>query len=232
MIAESTLTECRELAIEIAPELSQRPLYIVDARRFDGLPTLSGCLGWAQPGHFPDFEQRERIPGWDGPGPIIALDGDAIQDEYGPRYREGALQVMTHELAHVLPVSAVNMATVADGIHDTPQMRFAIRQHIEDKLSTPSPEPGSVGDHHGMAFVRRCCHLWARAKFAGVSVPINGIFGPDCAVRATAHAVTELVTEFDQMRSMTFAQIEATTPPTDFQAFWTESLDFYNKYFS
>lgn len=235
MLDPSLLSHCENVAHTVAPELRDRPLYIVDGSTLTDLAIghhHHDCMGWAHSGIVTNYALRERIGvAWQGPGPIISLLPDAIQSEWGADFRDGVLNTLLHELAHVLPPSPdIPQDDFAD-VFDVPTIREWQRKKWTEAQARPDPTPGAADDPHGSQFIRIVTHLWARSTLAGWNISSCNLYGGDCwYLSQPPHFVAALLKEICEMRNAPFAEIIATDPPADFLALWRGGLDlFYNR---
>jgi len=172
---------------------------------------------------------RERIgQGWQGPGPVVCLLPQDIEAEWGPEhFRDGVLNTLLHELGHVLPPAKIPQDDFAD-LFDVPALREWQRQKWAEADARPAPVPGTADDPHDWQFIRRVCHLWARAKRAGWDIPSIGLFGGSLwFVCQPAHWITALFRELVDMQDATFAQIQNSPPPDEFMQMWEGALQFH-----
>lgn len=237
MIDTALLRDCRELATDVAPELSSHPLYIVDASIFSHLPPLhgGGCVfGWAIRGNgYCDFNIRAAIgESWQGNGNVIALCGDAIQEAAvnADAFRGCVLNVLLHELAHLLPARYIPLDDCAS-LFDCDEIRqYQLAKRAEAE-ALPELPIDSKDNPHNSAFVRRCVHLWSRSSLAGWSIPSCNLFGGDLFFTSqTPHYLTALFPELVAMRSANFTTIEDNEPTAEFVEMWQGDLANYLKY--
>ena len=222
MIDSGLLAECKTLAFNVAPELTERPLYVCDSDIFTGLPTSRDCLGWAngmQSATSPLI--KNCIQEWSEVGPVIALDGNAIRSEYGDEdFRDGVRATVVHEAAHLLPGSSEIFSDDLESM-DPSCLHSWQRSKMHEYRSRPDASHAADHDHR---FVRRALHCWYRAVAGGWSVPIYRLFGGDCPIYTQPpHFAVELLREMIEMREATFAEIEAVKPPVGFAELWTQS---------
>ncbi|MBN2577643.1 MAG: hypothetical protein JXB10_01450 [Pirellulales bacterium] len=234
MLDAALLSHTKNLVFTVAPELRRDPLYIVDAATFDGLPSgHRDCLGWASGGIVTDYDFRERIGAdWIKPGRIICLMQDAIVEEWGREgFRDGALNTVLHEAAHLLPVVDLPKDDCAD-LFDTPKIREWQRSKRVEAESLPEPGPGSPGNNHGSQFVRIATHLWARATLAGWNIPSSGLYGGACwFVSQPPHFVVALLSEIFGKRDAPFSEIVSSPTPKAFDELWQGCLNlYYNRF--
>ena len=194
---QEILDECRALALSIAPELGDGPLYLIGDEA-GGAATNNGCgvLGWAQPRTSP--ATRELLGDrWNGDGPLISLDLRAIGATSQPgQFKRCAQAVLVHEVAHVVPR--------VDRADDLPDLRIDWdRKILRHQLSEASP---GFGDDpmHDDGFVRRAVHCWARASLCGFAVPVESLLPWPAVVQ---HYLGPLIKECVDMRDATFAEI-------------------------
>jgi len=234
MIDSGLLSECRELAFVIAPELKKSPLYVVDGSIFDGLPTPPGdCLGWAHDGSYVDYNIRGRLgESWTTPGPIISLNRHAIQGEYGEQFRDGVLAIFLHELGHVLPPSPHIPKDDRAALFDCQPIRQHQYAKAAEAVALPAPPAGSPDDSHDVRFLRRVCHLYFRAVSCGWTIPMDtNLFGGSCWFCSwPIHYLFKLLPEVIQHRQATFLEIESVPAPAGFIHLWENNLAFYQSF--
>ncbi len=227
MIDADLITECRRLALSTAPELSSRPLYVVDAEVFDGLTIKRDCLAWAMQNTL-DFELTDRIPGWDQPGPVVALFGGAIFEAYGPEhFRAGTLATMLHETGHLLPIPSVTWQDRPPEF-DTAEIRSLLSRKTAEATAAPEPEDLSPDAHHGQRFIRTVTHLYARSRLAGYDLPHQDLFGGTLFLPQLPHFLAALLPEIVSMLDAPFDEILDQAPPAEFSELWTASVDNHN----
>jgi hypothetical protein len=212
----------REIAVQLAPELRARPFYVESTRLFEGLPTPSGhCLGWAFDKAITEWQYADRLgERYQGPGPIIALDGGRILEASQPGQFERVLtNVLIHETGHILPPRPPRV-----DLPRSPELEKFQRDVMATRLKLPAPEFGAPGDSHGADFARRCCHLLYRACAAGIDVPAFHLFGTDRHFGAVEEYLTLLLPECIKMAGSTFSEIESTDPPAGFTELWNANL--------
>ena len=223
MIDAGLLAESKTLANTSAPELGERRLYVCDSVIFGDLPEVhSGCLGWANRMNSATSPLlKDRIPEWSAPGPVIALDGDAIRSEYGDDFRDGVLATVVHEVAHLVPASD---EIFSGDVLESMDPSF-VQSWQMAKLSEYSDRPdASHAADHDLQFARRVLHCWFRATAAGWTIPIYRLFGPDCPVfLQPPHFLAALMGELTSMQTSPFVEIEAREPPAGFTELWTHS---------
>jgi hypothetical protein len=215
------LARCRELAFRVAPELRERPLYVIDgATSLAAGLSMAGCAGWAQ-GSWMPLPLRDVLGDvYRGAGPIIALDVEVIAAAAeGDDPERCTSAVMVHELAHILPRADVpepndsGFQRLADDVFAKMSNQWFERPDVED-----------LDAMHDLAFIRRACHLTWRAVEAGYDVDIRdvhrqfglcmrlfyGLFTPEAAL----------------MAGWSFGQIMATPPPAAAVERWEEDQAF------
>jgi hypothetical protein len=232
MIDDALLSHCRNIVHTIAPEL--RNVQIVSNSVFDELTMRRDCQGYAIEAEHVTFDLSERIPDYTPGAPIIVLCPSTIREGSGDdAFRDSVLGVLLHECAHMLP------RPVAANRITSPDLQFldcaAVRARLDEKRSEAIaiPELGPDADDavHGWRFLRRCCHLWARARQAGWDVPSTGMLGDAywyCSQEA--HWITALFPELVSLRSATFAEIESTETPPEFMRMWRGALSTYHRF--
>ena len=221
------LNKSHKLAIQVAPELIARPLYVCDARDFAGLPTFCGCLGWAHDNPITDWPLADALGDrWQGLGPIIALDFPAIEEAADPgAFERCCLSVLLHEVAHVLPPPP----PMAD-LPKTPRLKKLQLEVMASTTKAHEVQPGSTRDGHGPAFIRRALHLYVRAAALGYSIPLGGLLGSSNPYRQREEFYLPWVLpEALRMMAANFATIEATPPPPALVELVQADVDFYNR---
>ncbi len=226
-ITREQLDRCHKLALDVAPELSERPLYVVDAAELGGLPRLD-CFGWAIPRGI-DYNVRAALGArWTEPGPVIVLDGDAIADRALPGAFDRCLcNVLLHEVAHIVPPSPTCVE-----VDPTPMLLEYQRATLESELTAPPVPPGSAGDPHDLRFLRRCLHLWVRAALAGVDVPLHRLANAHAMQTSEVHYLPLILREAIAMRDATFFEIESAPAPPLLVAQWDADVQVYHEVFS
>jgi hypothetical protein len=227
MIEQSLLDTGRQLLLTIAPELRQRPLYVVNIRDFDGLPGRRDCLGWALDRSITEWNYAEKLGNrWQGPGPVIALDGRAIAEEARPGQFERCVQnVLIHEAAHVLPPPQP-----MQDLSESPSLKAFQRAMLEHKANMPEPEPGSPRDPHDWKFARRCCHLFVRACAADYDIPVYRLLGSNLWQSGAEHYLPYVLPEAIRMRDQPFSVIDSELPPAGLMELWRADLCRYHQF--
>ncbi len=195
----SLLSHCHAIVSRIAPEL--RGVHVVPDTVFDGVTMRRNCHGYALEAERLTYDIAERIPEYKAGSPVVVLCEDAIRKESGDDYfRDGVLSVLLHEAAHLLP------RPVASGRITPPDLAFLdcapVRERLDEKraeaIALPEPSPDADDAVHGWRFLRRCCHLWSRARLAGWDIPSAGLIGDAfwfCSQES--HWITPSVAEID-----------------------------------
>ena len=96
MILTEWLTEARRLALRVAPELRQAPLYIVQAP--EGCPMPYGFTAECQRSNALHRQLLIASGLWEGPGAVITLGDFEVLEEW-----ESLAGLVLHEIAHALP---------------------------------------------------------------------------------------------------------------------------------
>jgi hypothetical protein len=211
--------ECRRLAACVAPELSAPArLYVLNAAA-TGRPEPASCRGTST--RHCDSGIRDTLidnGAWRGPGPMIVLDLTRILADVGEDdFRGDVLQIFLHELAHILPADPV----VADSEPSELTRRIDRELHAEFCEAACSVGANLVDKFHDGAFVRRCCHLWWRAITSDFAIPLPGLCaGFPYQQHPTAACFAALAGECSALEFKTFAEIEATPPPSLFAEIW------------
>lgn len=226
------LDECREMLLDIAPELRERPLYLKPAAFFDSLPMNTDCYGWANSRSSTDYTMRDLFgEEWQGPGAIIALDLPMIRDHQGHMGDEFVTQyirsVAIHEAAHVVPPPIAMRDSP-----DTPGLRAAQMRMHEIRRDAPDVEPGERFDAHDWRFTRRACHLYYRAVLKGYDCTSWHLVGGEEWRTTLMYYVFSLLGEVGRLQDADFRTIEdENEPPQAFLDIWQGDLDRYRKYF-
>jgi hypothetical protein len=219
--------DCKQMAVRIASELTRRPLYIRDARDFDGLPSNGPCLGWAHDSATTVWPLAHAVGGdWQGPGPIIAIDLAAIANNALPNaFEQHVRSVVIHEIAHVLPPPT----PLADFPHSH---GLAARQLelLEAAAQKPEPEP-NADPFHNLSFIRRCCHLYYRAVVLGYGVMPHAMFVSEPWLSRLEIYFAHAIGECARMREATFHEIESLPIPAALSDQWHRDLRFYEQNF-
>lgn len=215
---EKIADDCRAIAAVIAPEIQEKPLYLLP-RRFDGLIANAQCLGFSFA--LQDHRVRDHLIGagqWEGPGRMVLVDSDAIAadaEETGRDFEHQFRQTFVHELAHALAV-----AVEQGDSEPTPQERIAQQERTEEAASRAidfdAGQPWWAGGH-GLKFTRRCLHLRHRALAAGWYLPLPGLCaGIGYGLSHPCHYDDAIADEPIRLRDATFSEIDSTAPPTAF----------------
>lgn len=213
------LTRCHDMAIALAPELGRRPLYVVTADDLGDIPRSPSCQGWAT-GDNRAIAKRlgDR---WRGAGPTICLDPVSIAEHCQPdSFDLYVAGVVVHEAAHILPAPAESRYRLPAALTADMQ-ELALRSHLSSVPENPTTDP-----HHDGRFVRRAMHLYIRALLLGFAVPHDIHISPCVCLE---YYLPILLREVVDMRSKTFAEIEATDPPIAFLAQWKADTALYNR---
>jgi hypothetical protein len=229
-IDDALLSHCRNIAGQIAPELSRRPLYICCSSIFDGLPAMpANCLGVCFSGKEVFYDFRERIPNWTKPGPVIILFGDAIAAGVLPEFfQDAVLGVVLHELAHALPVRSDIPEQDSADLFDCPLVRERQQGWRLAGDALPDPEVEAVDNPHNLQFVRVAIHLLGRSLLRGWQISSFGLFGPDLwFLSQPPHFLLPLMKEIVDRQHDSFSSIVATAPPRAFSDMWRAAVDFH-----
>jgi hypothetical protein len=168
----------------------------------------------------------DQIPGWQGIGNLIVLDGEAIRNESQPgQFERCLLNTALHEAGHLTPTLP---KLPPELVNYDPPAEFQARALAKLKVDEPEPEPGTPDDAHDWKFARRCCHLFFRACAAGYNVPLHRLFGWSSWQSPAEHYLPHVLHECIRMQGETFAAIEATEPPAGFVELWQADLDYYH----
>ena len=224
MIDSGLLAESKSLVLEVAPDLAARPLYFIDMEELEGLPCTGGCYGWAMNNLFIERPIIDRLGDrYEGPGPIVALDGKLIADNCEPQNFANCIrQVALHEGAHLYPIREIWEPA------DTQRVRDIQLAKMAEGYSAPEPKAGAEYDPHDWRFIRRVCHLLFRSKLLGAIVPTLGMHKGHTAVSVIEFYLFELLAECVAMKGATMAAIEAQPAPAGFMDIWTRDLEYIN----
>jgi hypothetical protein len=227
---ENLLNECHTLALAIAPELAaEMPLYVVDTDQLCE-EICAGCLGWATAG-LRSLGLADDLPGWQGPGNVIALDCTAILDHVGPDlFDRFTRNVCIHEAAHLLP--ALKPVPMPRDFELSSGVKEAALKRLKAGLDGPDQPPGEPGDPHDSRFIRRCCHLFYRACAAGYDVLMPQLFGPfHLWLSRPEFYLAVLLPECIRMHDQSFGTIENEPAPQALMDLWQSDLNFHAKIF-
>jgi len=202
------LTTAHNLALQVAPELADWPLYLVPCEPA-WLPhdCLGAHLSWIDPLWMTRLQERGQ---WRGNGRLIALAAEAL--ELPRQYLCG---VVTHELAHALPAIEPSrlFAPTAENLALCQQWAAEdARQGVDDF-------PGGSAEMHGAGWVRRLVHLRYRALQAGVTIPWSAfnVRHGQCHISIMARRLGD---EPARLASASFQEIETIEPPVEFTTLW------------
>lgn len=225
--------ECRRLAAAVAPELREYPLYLLDTRETNRPEHSNVYSGYTMRGGRIDPHLRNVLKArgkWRGPGPIIVLCVPMLAHA-AEGFRVKTLQVMLHELAHVLPAVRLREPT-GQNPEVAAKWRYEHALSYEDDSQRGQIEAAiKDADDHGARFIRVALHLWIRAVRAGWLLPLTWL----CAGHVTnlspvgwfsppSRYLEALDDEPIRMAEATFAEIEATDPPAEFSRLWEYDL--------
>lgn len=205
------------LARRVAPELSAAPLYLVsDADASFALPP--DVLATACNGPCALAQKRLRADGkWQGPGPLVVF-RDVL------RQRKTFVELLLHELGHVLPASpvAAEPLTTATLAASREEMNQFLATHDARSAGQPRWAPG-----HDRAFHRRCAHLWWRAALTGEVVSFNWFGGRHYDLSPGILYWQSLESEGVRLSGASFAEIMAAPEPDLFRQFWMDDLAYF-----
>jgi hypothetical protein len=218
-VTNTTLAECKQMALAVAPELAERPLYLLTSCNCCQIPPA--VMAYTPDPATLDLCSRETLrvfDEWQGPGTTIVFVESAFE-HYHPQHRQAAMMlVCLHELAHNLPL----LEAAALPVDHEPTQYEADEYGARQAAWNNEPLfrrglPGWAGDH-GDYFIRTALHLHHRANKLGWQLPLNDLL---CAGSmyslspATTYRAT-LADEFDRMADATFAEIAAEPYPAAF----------------
>lgn len=226
MIDPGLLSEAKALMITLAPELANRPLYVIDDQLLAGTPyAASDCLGWCINRvvmHRPIIDRLGDA--YQGPGVVIAFDEAKMREFCKPeQFHALLMQTAVHEAAHCFPIPSM---VVEPG--DTAAVREFQMARMAESLASPDPPAGDEYDPHDWRFIRRTCHLWFRSKLLGLSIPTTGIVKGHIFTSLFEYYLCELLAECVSMKDATIAAIEALPPPPEFMRIWQGDVDYIN----
>jgi hypothetical protein len=164
--------ECHRLAMAVAPELQEQPLYVLGADELAGLPISASCYGWADTWGR-NVHYRDRLGDrWQGVGPVVCLDASEIERDC-KNFRMATLQVMVHEVAHLVPPHPQSPlpAEVTEGVR---ALQLLV---MKSNAQATEPPPDAAGFQHGPEFVRAAIHCYVRANLAGWVLETQHLFG-------------------------------------------------------
>ncbi len=222
LLTPAIIADCRKLAFTIAPDLRERPLYILP---HCGCCPVGGCTVAFTPGHERlDVCTRDRLIAaneWEGPGTTIVFVEDALA-EYKP-IRTAVLTVLLHELAHNLPLvdSEALPADEAPTEFERIEYAAAIADWSQKPIFTKG-KPGWWPDHDDK-FIRRALHLHYRAKVAGEDLPLCDLLcaGWGHSLSNAAQYRDTMIGELEVMKNASFAEIEKLPLPFLFDELFT-----------
>lgn len=207
----------KELALQVAPELSGSPLYIVEPPNgYSALPQVKAFTLKAI-----DYKIRRALierGGWSGPGAMIVLNTGQLTDD------ESLTGALLHELGHNVPATAPpadHEPTADEAAKQVELIAFWAALPADTSDGAPPWQP-----HHGLGFIRNCLHLMHRAALLGIELPFPAVqFAGNCyglsGAWRYAHALGD---EPARMIGATFAAITETQLPTEFAELWAADV--------
>lgn len=224
MIVAELLSDCRRLSLDVAPELRDRPLYVVDSATFDGLAINEGDDHLGHASRVPTGAMIERLGDqWQGPGPVVALAVDSIREAFQPEFfRQCLFAIVIHETAHLVPIADRDVADRAMVLLvDCEAARVYWELAAQEYNRKASAMIGvAIDPEHDHRFIRRCCHLFYRASLLDWDVEPGPLLGPACPGGQLAHWISDLLPELHRHRHSPFCEIEAIEPPPAFRRSW------------
>jgi len=218
-VTDTTLAECKRMALAVAPELAERPLYLLTSCNCCQIP--AAVLAYTPDPATLDLCSRQTLQlfdEWQGPGTTIVFVQDAFE-HYRPEHRHAAMMlVCLHELAHNLPALEVEAMPVDHEPTEYEATEYANKFTAWNAEPTfRKGMPGWVGDH-GDYFIRTALHLHHRANKLGWQLPLNDLLccGGMYSLSHPNHYRATLAEEFDRMADATFAEIAAEPFPESF----------------
>ncbi|MEQ8850143.1 hypothetical protein [Botrimarina sp.] len=212
------LETLRQFALQIAPELSAQPLYVVQQPAI--YPQTTYASAYALKFGCPIIRQVVKEAGdWIGNGPAIVI----IEE---PADSRDLLATIVHETAHLVPSKKLSEDREPTAAEMVGAFRMAERWAETPEIHQgPSGEPW--GGAHGIDFIRRALHLHDRALRHGHDVPFDslGVAGHYYGLSWAGKYARALGDEPERMRSLTFAEIEATDPPQAFARLFDEDVE-------
>lgn len=215
MNTDEAIAEFRELAPQLAPELSAAPFYVL--RQPEELPTPRNTTAYAITGRHLMLRDYLRSKGeWRGWGPAIVLVDECDS-------RESFLGLAIHELGHHLPLKQL-----ADDVEPTAQERkrqdakvLAWAAADPDPMLRDQPWAG-----HGARFVRVVLHLHYRMLWLGTALPLASLSCAGCTygLSPTWKYVSALGSEPFDLSGKSFREIHATPMPTKFVDLFTADV--------
>jgi hypothetical protein len=205
------LAACEALALRVAPELAQRPLYAINTPI--GFPSVGDTVAFTSGACNFMFRDALIAEGrWRGPGTAVAF-CKAME-------REVALGMMLHEIAHCLPFVDPPMDCATVPTMRIVQMELAASQlarPLGDSLDKPRWYKG-----HGFAFIRNCVHLHFRAWQLGFEIALPSLEFADSQYDLSPpwRYMRACGDEPRRMQAATFADIVAQNPPAEFRQLW------------
>jgi hypothetical protein len=215
-----------DLAPQIAPDLTDVPVYIVNAR----LRGFHGCTSTTT-----DVTYMDRIAEWRGRGVAMAIDFREIQKYtqatrlYQPRFLDHwrllAADVFMHELAHILErPQPCKLGPVAEPPRVIRAKQVNLLEHVAAMSIEPTNSPAFIAQHP-LAFLRMALHIVHRAKPFIPYATIGGVFCGSGYGLSSGYAYREaLGGEPERMTDATFAEIRGTKPPAAFVDLWRRDV--------
>jgi len=205
MIDRDSLSAMRTLALGIAPELRESPLYIV-APPAD-YPVMTGIRAFHCRSDFAIRADLISRGEWFGNGNIICICADDMDTE-------DLTGIVLHEIAHALP-----FCEPAVELEPTPAE--ATRQNEVITAWATVPDAREIREpwlRHELPFIRRCLHLRYRASRLGVVVPFPAIqvAGWHYCLSGAWRYSQLLGDEPIRLAGCSFAEIEQTEAPAAF----------------
>lgn len=225
-IDDELLNECKNMALRIAPELRQQPLYFV--RRLPEWPVWQGAIAWAA--KFRDVvveDYLRKSNQWRGNGNVVVFDIEGIERAHvDDGLSGGMLGLVVHEVGHLLPLRKfTDMEAPAPHIVE----RAAELHHQLASEPLPSGLPPWCGGHD-YQFVRRVIHLSCRAWELGYEFLAAYLAaGEQYGMSPIAHYAYQLRDEPYQMLGASFAEIEASPLPDAFMQIWRKDREAWEK---
>jgi hypothetical protein len=219
MIDEATTARLQAVALAIAPELLQSPLYVLALP--DDYPNLENIGGIHTTF---DYVLQQHLADrglWRGAGNIIGI--NAVDDET-------ALGCLIHETAHAVPFSFPLIDVVQPSAEQVACHRRLIQLANElddtDRLTAPW-----VG--HGADWIRRVIHLRHRVEMlTGNETPYPAIqvAGWHYRLPNPLDFHRALGNEPARLMDCSFAEIEATPAPHEFSLLFDQGVAAWQRY--
>ncbi len=210
---------CRAIA---SRDLVGHELYIIRQSEIAAeYGTAEGCEAYTSP--CLDLYLREFVgPRWRGRGPCLVLNDLALADVHPEDLEAVVLGITIHELAHIL-----DRPTLYRDRRDAEPDRLkfealVLADEVGQPRPTVAPQPYAG---HGALFIRIALHLRQRAREHGVILLANDLCGgPRYGLSPASAYRAALGDEPTRLAHLTFHEIAAIKPPTEFTTLWASDV--------